>query len=96
MIFLCIKGKEEDFFVKHLRLEDCMSLLRLNFYPFLDNIDAVDVAPDGTRLASEAHRDSVLFTVLYQPIEGLQAEIDGEWVDVPPSKTNFILHVLQI
>jgi len=66
-----------------------MSLLRLNFNPFLDNIEAVDVAPDGT--CFEAHRDSVLFTVIYQPIEGLQAEIDGEWVDVPPSKTNFVI-----
>jgi hypothetical protein len=44
-----------------------MSLLRLNFYQFLDNIDVVDVAPDGTRLAFEAHRDSALFTVICQP-----------------------------
>ncbi len=44
-----------------------MSLLRLNFHQFLNNIDAVNVAPDGTRLAFEAHRDSALFTVICQP-----------------------------
>ena len=69
-----------------------MSTLRLNYYPFLDNIDAVEIAPDGTRLGCEMHRDNSFITILFQPIEGLQVEDDNDgWINVAPSTTNFII-----
>ena len=69
-----------------------MSTLRLNYYPFLNNIDAVEIASDGTRLGCETHRDTSLITILYQPIEGLQVEDDEVgWIDVPPSNTNYVI-----
>ena len=48
--FALAAGKKEDFFNDKLRIEDCMSTFRLNHYPFLDKIEAIEVAPDGTRI----------------------------------------------
>ena len=74
-----------------------MSTLRLNYYPFLDNIEAVEIAPDGTRLGCETHRDSSLITILYQPIEGLQVEDpEGGWIDIAPSETNFVIKYFKL
>ena len=42
-----------------------MSLLRLNFYPFLDNIEAVDVDLDGTRLASGNNFSNNFLNLIY-------------------------------
>ena len=91
--FAIASGKEETFFNDKLRLDDCMSTLRLNYYPFLDNIDAVEIAPDGTRLGCETHRDGSLLTILFQPIEGLQEEDDQVgWINVQPSDSNFVIN----
>ena len=89
--FALASGKEENFFDDKVRYEDCMSTLRLNYYPFLDNIEAVEIAPDGTRLGCETHKDSSLITILFQPIEGLQVETESGWVDVPPSDFLFVV-----
>lgn len=48
--FALASGKGETFFDDKLRIEDCMSTFRLNHYPFLDNIDAIEIAPDGTKI----------------------------------------------
>ena len=48
--FALALGKEETFFDDKIRDYDCLHTCRLNFYPFLDNIDAVEIASDGTRL----------------------------------------------
>lgn len=91
--FALAAGLEENFFRDKIRIDDTMSTLRLNFYPFLDNIDAVEIAEDGTRLGCETHQDGSLLTILYQPIEGLQVEDDlNGWIDVPPSDSNFVIN----
>lgn len=91
--FALAAGKEENFFQDKIKIDDTMSTLRLNFYPFLDNIDAVEIAEDGTRLGCETHQDGSLLTILYQPIEGLQVEDDTNgWIDVPPSDSNFVIN----
>jgi isopenicillin N synthase-like dioxygenase len=85
-------GKDENFFDDKVKYEDCMSTLRLNYYPFLDNIEAVEIASDGTKLGCETHRDSSLITILFQPIEGLQVEDDESgWIDVKPSNEYFVI-----
>ena len=89
--FALAAGKPENFFDDKVRYEDCMSTLRLNYYPFLDNIEAVEIAPDGTRLGCETHKDSSLITILFQPIEGLQVEDESGWINVPPSETCFVV-----
>lgn len=90
--FAIASGKEETFFDNKYKYEDCMSTLRLNYYPFLTDISPVEIAPDGTRLGCETHRDSGLITILFQPIEGLQVEDAEEgWIDVAPSQTNFVI-----
>jgi isopenicillin-N synthase len=90
--FALALGKEENFFDDKVRYEDCMTTLRLNHYPFLSSIDAVEVASDGTRLGTETHKDSSLITILYQPIEGLQVEDNEEgWIDISPSETNLVI-----
>ena len=90
--FALASGKEENFFDDKIRYEDCMTTLRLNYFPFLSNIDAVEVASDGTRLGTETHKDSSLITILYQPIEGLQVEDNKEgWIDISPSDTNLVI-----
>ena len=48
--FALATGKDENFFSDKLDMKDSLSTLRLNYYPFLDNIDAVEIAKDGTRL----------------------------------------------
>ena len=48
--FAIAVGKDESFFQEKLSIDDCMSTYRLNHYPFLDNIDAIEVAPDGTKI----------------------------------------------
>lgn len=94
--FALATGKEETFFDDKLREYDCMSTLRLNYYPFLENIDAVEIAQDGTRLGCETHRDGSLITILFQPIEGLQVEdLECGWIDVKPSDTNFVINTGQ-
>jgi isopenicillin-N synthase len=50
--FALAAGKEENFFADKLSLDDCMSTFRLNHYPFLDNIDAIEIAPDGTKIGN--------------------------------------------
>ncbi|RNA44532.1 isopenicillin N synthase [Brachionus plicatilis] len=91
--FALAAGQDEHFFDDKIRVDDTMSTLRLNYYPFLDNIEAVEVAEDGTRLGCETHRDCTLVTILYQPIEGLQVEDDAAgWIDVPPSESNFVIN----
>lgn len=95
--FALALGKEETFFDEKVRYSDCMSTLRLNYYPFLDNIEAVEIAPDGTRFGCETHRDSSLITILYQPIEGLQVEDpEGGWIDIAPSETNFVIKYFKL
>lgn len=91
--FAIAAGKEEHFFDDKLKHHDCMSTVRLNYYPFLEDIEAVEIAPDGTRLGCETHRDGSLITILFQPIEGLQVEDDEVgWIDVEPSYTNFVIN----
>lgn len=91
--FALATGKEETFFDDKLMHDNCMSTLRLNYYPFLENIDAVEIAPDGTRLGCETHRDGSLITILFQPIEGLQVEDDEVgWINVEPSDCNFVIN----
>jgi isopenicillin-N synthase len=91
--FALASGKEETFFNDKIRLKDCMSTLRLNYYPFLEDIEAVEIASDGTRLGCETHRDGSLITILYQPIEGLQVEDDQlGWINVTPSDTNYVIN----
>lgn len=86
-------GKEETFFDDKVKLEDCMSTLRLNYYPFLSNIDAIEIAADGTRLGCETHKDTSLITILYQPIEGLQVEDAEEgWINIVPSNKNYVIN----
>jgi isopenicillin N synthase-like dioxygenase len=85
-------GKEENFFDDKVKYEDCMSTLRLNYYPFLDDIEAVEISSDGIKLGCETHRDSSLITILFQPIEGLQVEDDESgWIDVMPSNQYFVI-----
>jgi len=91
--FALALGKEESFFDEKIRDFDCLHTCRLNFYPFLDNIDAVEIATDGTRLGCETHRDGGLITILFQPIKGLQVESKNDnWIDVKPSSKNFIVN----
>ena len=90
--FALAAGKEETFFNDKVKTEDCLSTLRLNYYPFLDNIEAVEVSKDGTRLGCETHRDGSLITILYQPIKGLQIENGDGWIDVQPSNANFVVN----
>jgi isopenicillin-N synthase len=95
--FALALGKEETFFNDMIRDFDCLHTCRLNFYPFLENIDAVEIAADGTRLGCETHRDGGLITILYQPIKGLQVETESEnglmkWIDVKPSNKTFIVN----
>lgn len=86
-------GKEENFFDDKLKIDDCMSTFRLNHYPFLDKIEAIEIAPDGTKIGIETHTDGCLLTILYQPIEGLQVDDSkGNWIDVKPSKTDFVVN----
>lgn len=91
--FALASGKEENFFDDKLQISDCMSTFRLNHYPFLDKIDAIEIAPDGTKIGIETHTDGSLLTILYQPIEGLQVDDSkGNWIDVKPSKTDFVVN----
>ena len=48
--FALATGQEEDFFQRYLKIDDTMSTFRLNHYPFLDNIDAIEIAKDGTKI----------------------------------------------
>lgn len=64
-------GKEETFWDDKVSIKDTISTLRLNFYPFLGNIEPVTTDPDGTKLGCPVHKDSVLITILLQEIEGL-------------------------
>lgn len=91
--FALATGKPENFFDDKIRIEDCMSTLRLNYYPFLDNINPIEVAPDGTKIGIETHTDGSLLTILYQPIEGLQVDDSkGNWINVEPSKSDFVIN----
>lgn len=95
--FAIASGKEETFFDEKVKYHDCMSTLRLNYYPFLSNIEAVEIASDGTRLGCETHSDSSLITILFQPIEGLQVEdVEEGWINVAPSQTNFVIKYSKI
>jgi len=90
--FALATGKEENFFKDKLQMRDCLATLRLNYYPFLDNIEAIEIAKDGTRIGIETHRDGSVLTILFQPIKGLQVE-DGEgWIDVEPSSEYFVVN----
>lgn len=91
--FALAAGKDEDFFHDKLSIDDCMSTFRLNHYPFLDNIEAIEIAPDGTKIGIETHTDGCLLTILYQPISGLQVDdSNGNWIDVNPSSTDFVVN----
>lgn len=68
--FALALGKDETFFDDKINLEDTITTLRLNYYPFLDNIDPVKIDPDGTRLGCIVHKDSCLVTILLQEIKG--------------------------
>jgi isopenicillin-N synthase len=49
--FALASGKPEEFFNDKIKIEDTMSTFRLNHYPFLDNIEAIEIDPkDGTRI----------------------------------------------
>lgn len=50
--FALAAGKDETFFDGKLNIKDCMSTFRLNHYPFLDNIEAIEIAPDGTKIGT--------------------------------------------
>lgn len=50
--FALATGREEDFFQDKLKIDDCMSTFRFNHYPFLDNIEAIEVASDGTKIGN--------------------------------------------
>ena len=57
--FALASGNEENFFADKLSLDDCMSTFRLNHYPFLDNIDAIEIAPDGTKIGNLFYLSSI-------------------------------------
>lgn len=48
--FALATGREEEFFQDKLKIDECMSTFRLNHYPFLENIEAIEVASDGTKI----------------------------------------------
>lgn len=85
--------KEETFFDDKVQLENTMSTLRLNYYPFSEHTQPVEIAPDGTKLGCETHKDGCLITILFQPeVGGLQVEDDGMWSELQPSDTNFVVN----
>jgi isopenicillin N synthase-like dioxygenase len=67
--------------------ENHTGFMRLNYYPVDDPLPSDEVAttaPLGD-MALHQHTDAGVLTILLQDdAGGLQAEIDGEWIDVPP------------
>ena len=91
--FALALGREETFFDDKVTLDDTMTTLRLNYYPFNENIEPVEIAPDGTKLGCETHKDGSLITILFQPeVGGLQVEYDGVWHELEPSDTEFVIN----
>ena len=90
--FALATGKEENFFYDKVDIKDTLSTLRLNYYPFLDNIEAVETGEDGTKLGCAVHRDGVVITILFQPIEGLQVENGEGWINVEPSAETLVVN----
>jgi isopenicillin-N synthase len=68
--FALALGKEESFWDDKVNLADSMTTLRLNFYPFLDDIEPVETGEDGTKLGCPTHKDSVLITIILQETKG--------------------------
>jgi isopenicillin-N synthase len=86
-------GREENFFEDKITIDESMSTLRLNYYPFNENTKPIEIAPDGTKLGCETHRDGCLITLLFQPeVGGLQVEYDGVWTELPPSDADFVVN----
>jgi isopenicillin-N synthase len=91
--FALAANKPENFFEKLLDKETTMSTLRLNYYPFAESFQPVQIAEDGTRLGCETHTDGSLITILYQPVVGgLQVESENGWIEMEPSKENFVVN----
>jgi len=85
--------RSEDYFDRHVILDDTLSAVSLIRYPCLEDYPPQKQAPDGTKLSFEDHRDVSIITVLFQtPIENLQVETPEGWLDLPVSADDFLIN----
>ncbi|MEC7696603.1 MAG: 2OG-Fe(II) oxygenase family protein [Planctomycetota bacterium] len=88
-------GLPDDTFHPHFG-DRHTGFMRLNYYP-LDDPLAVSEAGDATPLGDMAlhhHTDAGVLTVLLQDdAGGLEAQVDGEWLDVTPIEGALIINV---
>lgn len=77
----------EDFFTPYI--DKRKGVLRLAYYPEQPN------PPEPGQLRYGAHSDYGGFTILRQDSApgGLQVELDGEWIDVPPHPGAFTINI---
>lgn len=76
-------GMPADHFAPEL--DKHTSFMRLNYYPRCPD-------PDSNMCISP-HTDSGVLTVLTQsPVQALQVERDGEWLNVPPLANSFVIN----
>jgi isopenicillin-N synthase len=86
-------GRNEDYFDRHVILDDTLSAVSLIRYPYLDDYPPQKQAADGTKLSFEDHMDVSIITVLFQtPFPNLQVETPEGWLDLPVSADDFLIN----
>ena len=95
LIFECF-GADTAVIEQGIERPHCLATLRINYYPeHAEHEEAIEMSPEGLKLACETHKDGSLLTILYQDkLGGLQVQSPNDltWHDVPFNPNAFVVN----